>query len=141
MKIRGTENKKIRDKVGEALKFVGLHGKYDQNALTLSTGETQRLGIARAIVIEPEILFLNEPTASLDPHSTAMIEEMIHKLKNEDRMTIVMVTHNIFQAQRLADIVLFMYNGRILDHAPNKEFFEKPKDERAYKFITAQMVY
>ncbi len=141
LKIRRTENKKIRNKVEEALKFVGLHDKYDQNALTLSSGETQRLGIARAIVIEPEILFLDEPTASLDPHNTAIIEEMIHKLKNDNRMMIIMVTHNIFQAQRLADIVLFMYNGRIVDHAPNKIFFEKPKDERAYKFITGQMVY
>lgn len=141
LKIRGMENRKIRDKVKESLKFVGLHDKYNHNALTLSSGETQRLGIARAIVIEPEILFLDEPTASLDPHSTAMIEEMIFKLKNENRITIVMVTHNIFQSQRLADIALFMYNGRIVAHAPNKEFFENPKDERAYKFITGQMVY
>jgi tungstate transport system ATP-binding protein len=141
LKIRRLENKKIRDKVEEALKFVGLHDKYDQNALTLSSGETQRLGIARAIVVEPEILFLDEPTASLDPHSTVMIEEMIHKLKNEDRMTIIMVTHNIFQAQRLADIVLFMYDGRITDHGPSNKFFEKLYDERVYKFITGQMVY
>ncbi|MEW6570758.1 MAG: ATP-binding cassette domain-containing protein, partial [Nitrospirota bacterium] len=125
----------------EALKFVGLHDKYDQNALTLSSGETQRLGIARAIVLEPEILFLDEPTASLDPHSTAMIEEMIANLKSNNRMTIIMVTHNIFQAKRLADIVLFMYNGRITDNSPNKKFFENPGDERAYKFITGQMVY
>jgi tungstate transport system ATP-binding protein len=113
----------------------------DMNALTLSSGETQMLGIARAIVIKPEILFLDEPTASLDPHSTTVIEDIITRIREQNGMTIIMVTHNIFQAKRLADDVLFMYEGKIIDHGPNKEFFEKPKDERAYRFITGQMVY
>ena len=87
------------------------------------------------------MLFLDEPTASLDPHSTTIIEETITKIRENNRLTIIMVTHNIFQAKRLADSVLFMFEGRIIDHGPNKEFFEKPGDERVYKFITGQMVY
>lgn len=141
LNVRGMKNKEVEDKVYRALELVGLNDKRDQNALSLSSGEAQRLGIARAMVIEPEGFFLDEPTASLDPHSTTIIEEAITKLKENNRLTIIMVTHNIFQAQRLADMVLFMYDGRIVDHGPNKEFFEKPKDERAYRFITGQMVY
>ncbi|MBE0426144.1 MAG: phosphate ABC transporter ATP-binding protein [Nitrospirae bacterium] len=141
LKIRVYKKRDIEVKVNEVLEFVGLAHKKKLNALTLSSGETQRLGIARAIVLKPEVLFLDEPTASLDPQSTEMIEEMISRLKGRDRMTIIMVSHNIFQAQRLADMVLFMYDGRIVDYGTKKEFFERPKDERAYRFITGQMVY
>lgn len=141
LKIRGCAKKDIEEKVNAILDFVGLAQKKDMNALSLSSGEIQRLGIARAIIIEPEILFLDEPTASLDPYNTSVIEDMITKLKKRNRITIIMVTHNMFQAQRLADTVLFMYDGRIADCAGNREFFEHPKDERAYKFITGQMVY
>jgi tungstate transport system ATP-binding protein len=141
LKIRGFKKKEVEEKADRVLESVGLIHKRDFKALTLSSGETQRLGIARAMVIQPEILFLDEPTASLDPHSTTIIEETINKLRKHNRLTIIMVTHNIFQAKRLADRVLFMYEGRIVDHGLNKEFFEKPKDERAYRFITGQMVY
>jgi tungstate transport system ATP-binding protein len=141
LKIRGWAKKDIEEKVNAILDFVGLTQKKDLNALSLSSGEIQRLGIARAIIIEPEILFLDEPTASLDPYNTTVIEDMITKLKKQNRMTIIMVTHNMFQAQRLADTVLFMYDGRIADCGGNREFFEHPKDERAYKFMTGQMVY
>ena len=141
LKIRGLKKKEIEEKANMALEFVGLTHKKNQNALTLSSGETQRLGIARAIAINPEILFLDEPTASLDPQSTTIIEELIFRIRKQNSMIIVMVTHNIFQAQRLADNVLFMYEGGIVDQGPNKGFFEKPKDERAHRFITGQMVY
>jgi tungstate transport system ATP-binding protein len=141
LKIRGFNRGEIEERTNRVLDFVGLIQKKNLNALSLSSGETQRLGIARAIVLEPEVLFLDEPTASLDPYSTKIIEETITKIKEQKKLTIIMVTHNIFQAQRLADRVLFMYEGRIVDHGENREFFEKPKDERTYRFITGQMVY
>jgi tungstate transport system ATP-binding protein len=141
LKVRGLKRGEIEERTNRVLDFVGLIQKRNINALSLSSGETQRLGIARAIVLEPEVLFLDEPTVSLDPHSTKIIEETITKIKEQNKLTIIMVTHNIFQAQRLADRVLFMYEGRIVDHGANREFFEKPKDERTYKFITGQMVY
>ena len=141
LKVRGTKNSETEEKVHDALEFVGLNHKKNSHALSLSSGETQRLGIARAIVIDPEILFLDEPTASLDPYNTTIIEELITKIKGRNKITIVMVTHNLYQAQRLADYVLFMHDGRIADHGAVKEFFARPKDERAYRFITGQMVY
>jgi len=141
LKIRKMKKQEIEERVNNALELVGLIHKKSHTALTLSSGETQRVGIARAIVIEPEVLFLDEPTASLDPHSTTIIEETISKIKEYNRLTIIMVTHNIFQAKRLAESVLFMYEGRIIDHGSKMDFFEKPRDERVYKFITGQMVY
>jgi len=141
LKIRGVGKKAITEKVGWALELVGLSDKKEKRAVSLSSGETQRLGIARALVTEPEILFLDEPTASLDPYSTKVIEEVITNIKGQKSILIVMVTHNLFQAQRLADHVLFMYEGRIIDFGSKKEFFENPKDERASRFITGQMVY
>jgi tungstate transport system ATP-binding protein len=141
LELRGIKNKVIVEKVTEALELVGLSDKKESSAISLSSGETQRLGIARAIVIEPEILFLDEPTASLDPHSTTVIEEVIANIREQKNMMIIMVTHNLFQAQRLADYVLFMYGGRIVDHGSKKAFFENPQDERSRRFITGQMVY
>ena len=141
LKLRGIRNKEIAEKVYSALETVGLSDKKESRATSLSSGETQRLGIARAIVIDPEILFLDEPTASLDPHSTKVIEEVIAKIREQKNIMIIMVTHNLFQAQRLADHVLFMYEGRIVDYGGNQAFFENPKDERARRFITGEMVY
>ncbi len=141
LKVRGTKKSETDEKVHDALEFVNLNHKKNSHALSLSSGETQRLGIARAIVTDPELLFLDEPTASLDPYNTTIIEELITKIKERNKIAIVMVTHNIYQARRLADYVLFMHDGSIADHGAVKEFFAKPKDERAYRFITGQMVY
>jgi len=141
LKIRGLNNKEIRKRAEQALELVGLAHKKNINACALSSGEAQRLGVARAMAIEPEILFLDEPTASLDPHSTTIIEETIQKIKEEKKITIIMITHNVFQAQRLADTVLFMYEGMIVDFGAGKEVFKKPKDERTHRFITGKMVY
>jgi len=141
LRVRNVNNQEVEERAERALEFVGLTHKRDMNALALSSGEAQRLGIARAVVLKPDILFLDEPTASLDPYNTKVIEEMIIRLKEEGTMTILMVTHNIFQAQRLADTVFFMYEGTIIDQGGAQQFFEKPGDERAYKFITGQMVY
>jgi tungstate transport system ATP-binding protein len=104
-------------KVGEALAFVGLAHKRKQHALTLSSGETQRLGIARALAIEPEILFLDEPTASVDQENTAIIESIILAKKKEGRATIIMTTHDRDQAKRLADRVLIIERGSLREAA------------------------
>lgn len=114
LKIRGLKGKEIEDKVEEALNFVGLIHKRNQNALTLSSGETQRLGIARAIVIEPEILFLDEPTASVDKENTEIIEHIIRDIKKEGKSTIIITTHDLAQAERLADSILTMNEGKII---------------------------
>ena len=92
----------------------GWFTEKDQNALTLSSGETQRLGLARALVLEPEVLFLDEPTASIDPDNTRVIEEIILKLRQEARTLVIMATHDMEQVKRITDRVLRMELGRIL---------------------------
>ncbi len=114
LKIRGIKGNKMEERVNKALDFVGLVHKKDQNALTLSSGETQRLGIARAMAIEPEILFLDEPTASVDRENTEIIENIILNMKRKDKSTIVITTHDMSQAERLGDTMLIMSEGRII---------------------------
>jgi tungstate transport system ATP-binding protein len=116
LKIRGFRGSIIEDRVDKALDFVGLIHKKQQKALTLSSGETQRLGIARALVIEPEIFFLDEPTASVDKENTHIIEEIILKLKKKSSSTVIMTTHDTSQAERLADKFLKMQNGDLVEH-------------------------
>ena len=113
LKFRGAHHADIEQKVARTLAFVGLEHKKKQHALTLSSGETQRLGIARALIIEPEILFLDEPTASVDQENTEIIESIVHAMKKESRTTVIMTTHDREQAERLADRLLVMKHGRI----------------------------
>jgi tungstate transport system ATP-binding protein len=113
LKIRGHKSDGIKEKVDKALDFVGLAHKKYQKAITLSSGETQRLGIARALVIDPEILFLDEPTASIDQKNTEIIEDIILRMKNYHKTTVIMTTHDMQQARRLADYLMVMNNGLI----------------------------
>lgn len=111
--VRGIRGRQAEEKVMDALEFVGLSHKKDQNGLTLSSGETQRLGIARALVIKPEMLFLDEPTASVDQKNTGIIEDIILKMKSDSRVTVIITTHDREQAARLADSLLVMRDGKI----------------------------
>jgi tungstate transport system ATP-binding protein len=113
LKVRNVSPAEIERKVNETLAFVGLEHKRDQHALTLSSGETQRLGIARALVIDPEILFLDEPTASIDQENTEIVECIIEKMRRDARTMVIMTTHDRDQAERLADRVIRMKGGRI----------------------------
>ena len=114
LSIRDMKGNEIKDKVDKALDFVGMTNKKNQNALTLSSGETQRLGIARAIVLEPEILFLDEPTASVDQENTAAIEDIILRMKKKGGSIVVIATHDMSQAERLADRLLLVKEGKIV---------------------------
>ncbi|HXX53416.1 MAG TPA: ATP-binding cassette domain-containing protein [Thermodesulfovibrionales bacterium] len=114
LNIRGMKGKEKEEKVNRALEFVGLGHKRDQNARTLSSGETQRLGIARALVTEPEILFLDEPTASVDQKNTEIIENIIKKMKKERSSKVIITTHDRAQAERLAEHVLTIRDGKIV---------------------------
>jgi tungstate transport system ATP-binding protein len=114
LKIRGITHAEIEVRVHDALLTVGLTHKKWQRALELSSGETKRLGIARALVINPEVFMLDEPTANLDPANTEIIEDIILNMKQERRATILMITHDPAQAQRLGDALLFMKSGKII---------------------------
>lgn len=113
LSIRDIKRKEAKDKITQALEFVGLGHKKNQNARTLSSGETKRLGLARALVIEPEILFLDEPTASVDQENTEIIGNILMALKKERRSTIIMATHDADQTRRLADRVLRITEGEL----------------------------
>jgi tungstate transport system ATP-binding protein len=114
LKIRGVDRATIAARVNEALAAVGLAHKKYQRALELSSGETKRLGIARAMVINPEVFLLDEPTANIDPANTEIIEDIIFKMKQERQATILMITHDPAQAQRLGDDSLVMQDGKII---------------------------
>jgi tungstate transport system ATP-binding protein len=115
LRVRGIRGKEAADRVERVLEFVRLVHKKGQNARTLSSGEGQRVGIARALVIEPDILFLDEPTASIDRKNTEIIEAIIQQLKRDGKTIIVMTTHDPAQAQRLADFRMAMCDGKILE--------------------------
>jgi tungstate transport system ATP-binding protein len=114
LRIRSMKHAEMEQRVMDALSFVGLQQLRNQRALTLSSGETQRLGIARALVIDPEILFLDEPTASVDQENTVIIESIIASMRKKGHTTVIMTTHDREQAERLADVVLLMKGGTIL---------------------------
>lgn len=112
--LRKMNRVEITERVNKALDFVGLADKKNQKALTLSSGETQRLGIARAMVIEPEILYLDEPTASVDQENTEIIEDIVSRMNKMGKSTVVITTHDMNQAKRLADWLLLMKDGRFV---------------------------
>ena len=113
LKLRSIKGSNASRKAAEAIDFVGLRHKKEQNALTLSSGETQRLGLARALAIEPEVLFLDEPAAFVDARNRQIIEEIIQNLAEDSRRTIIMTTHNHRQAQRLSSRLFFLENGNL----------------------------
>lgn len=115
LKVRGMDSGRTNEAVNRALDVVGLGHRKKQDARTLSSGETQRLGIARGLAIEPEILFLDEPTASVDEENTAIIESIIGRLRKGGRTTVIMTTHDKDQAERLADTLLLMKDGGITE--------------------------
>jgi tungstate transport system ATP-binding protein len=113
LKIRGRSRQEVEDRVNDVLGTVGLLHKRRQNGLDLSSGETKRLGIARALIIDPEVFFLDEPTANLDPENADIIEKIIFSMKTAGKSTIIVVMHDPAQARRLGDHLLVMENGRI----------------------------
>jgi len=118
----------------QALKWAGLEALSDRMATVLSGGQQQRLAIARAWALKPEILFLDEPTASLDPGACDYVEEHV-KAMHESGIQVLMSTHNLAQARRLAQQIIFIQDGRIMAHQPVEEFFTQPSCEEAYEFI------
>lgn len=114
LKIRGVPKQERAERVEKMLEFIGLSHKRNQNALTLSSGEAQRLGIGRALVIEPDLLLLDEPTASIDNKNRKQIEAMILQMKEAGRTTIIMTTHDSSQAERLSSRLIIMKNGKLV---------------------------
>ena len=121
------------------LEKVGLEALALQPARQLSGGEQQRLALARALATEPDVLFLDEPTASLDPASALMIEQIVMYARAQG-MRMLIVTHDIAQARRLADEVVFMHRGRVAEHTPADSFFSAPQSQAARDFLAGRIV-
>ena len=122
----------------EALREVGLASVAHRPARVLSGGEQQRVALARAWALHPEVLFLDEPTASLDPSATREIEAIIRAF-DAAGTKIVMATHNLAQARRLGDEVLFIHHGRLVERAPVERFFSQPASVEAAAFIKGEL--
>lgn len=122
----------------EVLDLVGLSGVAARPARVLSGGEQQKLALARAWALEPEVLFLDEPTANLDPGATREVERIVDQIHSSGTK-IVMTTHNLGQARRLADEILFMSAGRLTEHAPVEQFFAAPSTAEAAAFIKGEL--
>jgi phosphate transport system ATP-binding protein len=139
--VNGIKNKHyIENKVTESLKKAALweeiKDRLHESALKLSGGQQQRLCIARCLAVEPEVILFDEPCASLDPISTRKIEELIEELKKS--YTIVIVTHNLQQAARIADYTAFLYLGELIEFGPTEELFTKPKNKKTEDYLTGK---
>jgi tungstate transport system ATP-binding protein len=139
LRLRGLRDG--HDKIENALNRLGLIGLRHAPARSLSGGEMQRVALARAMVISPKVLLLDEPTANLDPYNIGLIEEVVREINQNEKTTIILVTHNVFQAKRLAQRVILMLNGKIIEAADAHSFFESPIDARTRAFVNGEMIY
>ncbi len=121
------------------LDHVGLAHKADQPARLLSGGEAQRLALARALATDPEVMFLDEPTASLDPASVLAIERIVSEARDRG-VRILFVTHDMGQSRRMADDVVFLHRGRVAEHSPAAEFFPEPRCAAAREHLNGGIV-
>ena len=140
LRIRKVPRDEIAKKVSEALQSVRLSGFEKRRARKTSGGEQQRIALARAFLVEPYVMLLDEPTANLDPNNAVIIEKAIVSRKNAQRI-IMMATHDLTQARRLADEIVHIYNGQIVEVAKPADFFEKPKSEISRKFINGELEF
>jgi tungstate transport system ATP-binding protein len=140
LRIRKVEDKEARARAMEALKSVGLADLAGRAAPTLSGGEVQRLAFARAAVLRPELMLLDEFTANLDPSNITMLEKAVRGFR-EGGGTVMMVTHNLAQGKRLADRVCLLLNGRVMESGTPQKFFDSPETNEAKEFLNGTMVW
>ncbi len=142
LKLQNIRDTEFLDEVVErTLRVVGLWDEVcddlkGKRGTDLSGGQQQRLCIARAIAVEPEVILMDEPTASLDPQSTLIIEDLMRDLRK--RYTVIAVTHNMQQAARVSDFTMFLYNGKQIEHGRTRDVFERPKEELTEHYITGR---
>jgi phosphate transport system ATP-binding protein len=140
IRLSGARGINIKERVEQSLHGAGLWDEVKDRlgapGIGLSGGQQQRLCIARTIAVEPEVILMDEPCSALDPIATLKIEELIHDLKQ--RYTIVIVTHNMQQAARVADTTAFMLHGEMVEHAATDKIFSKPDDSRTEAYVTGK---
>ena len=138
LRLRGL---RVDGQVEGLLETVGLRELAGAPARLLSGGEKQRVALARALIFRPRVLLLDEPTANLDPYNVGLIEEIVRTENRDNATTVVLVTHNVFQAHRLAHRTGLILNGRLVELADTAVFFGSPADPRTAAFVSGEMVY
>lgn len=130
-----------RQRTESMLKRLGLAALAQQSARTLSGGQVQLVALARALVLQPDVLLLDEPTANLDPAHVGLVEDVVQEFREQYPCTIVWTTHNLFQARRVADRVALLVGGQLVECADRESFFERPRDPRTAAFTQGRMIY
>lgn len=141
LKYRGTPGREMERRAKEILDDIGLSGYGNRPARTLSGGEAQRVALARAVVTDPEILFLDEPTANLDPVSAGKIEELVAKLNRESSVTTVISTHDMLQGQRLARRIGVLMDGSLRQTGTTRDIFHRPATTGIARFVRVENIY
>jgi phosphate transport system ATP-binding protein len=140
LRLSGVRGVDLKERVERSLVGAGLwdevKDRLGRPGIGLSGGQQQRLCIARAIAVEPEVILMDEPCSALDPVATLRIEDLIHELKQ--RYTIVIVTHNMQQAARVADTTAFMLMGELIEHGATEKIFSTPDDSRTEEYVTGK---
>jgi phosphate transport system ATP-binding protein len=140
IRLSGSKGTNMRERVHRSLRAVGLwsevKNRLNEPGIGLSGGQQQRLCIARTVAVEPEVILMDEPCSALDPVATLRVEELIDELKA--RYTIVIVTHNMQQAARVADSTVFMLDGQVVEHDETNKIFTNPSDERTERYVTGK---
>ncbi|MDX1412644.1 MAG: ATP-binding cassette domain-containing protein [Candidatus Promineifilaceae bacterium] len=139
LKIRGQKNG--REEVANLLNRLGLTDLVAEMATTLSGGEAQRVALARALVLKPRVLLLDEPTANLDPYNIKLIEDIVCEENEKQQTTVVVVTHNVFQARRLADRVGLLLSGKLVEVTQTERFFTQPQSSQTNAFVRGELIY
>jgi len=140
LRLQGTKGSRLKERVEQSLRGAGLWDEVKDRlarpGIGLSGGQQQRLCIARTLAAEPDVILMDEPCSALDPIATLRIEELVEELKT--RYTIVIVTHNMQQAARVADTTAFMLSGELVEHAPTEKMFTNPDDDRTEQYVTGK---
>jgi tungstate transport system ATP-binding protein len=140
LRARKMKSRYIRERVDEMLEMAGMSAFKEADARTLSGGERQKVALARAMAINPKVLFLDEPTSNIDMASAFEIEKNIRTINREQGTTIILVTHNLFQARRLADEVIFIHEGKILESGNAESVFDDSRNEKTLAFLHGDTV-
>lgn len=138
LKVRGYSKEYIKDKVSEILELLGILEFIDKNARKLSGGEKQRVAVARALVVDVDAYIFDEPTSNLDIENIKIIERALENM-NKKGKTVIITTHDLFQARRLASNVAYIEKGEIVEVGNTEKIFKNPKDERTYKFVNGDL--
>lgn len=140
MKLRKIPKEAIEARIGELAEELNLGALLNKKANQLSLGEVQKVALARALSFKPELLLLDEPCASIDPYTTSEIEKILRKMNHYGGTTMVMVTHNLAQARRLADEVILLKKGKLVECCGSEQFFTHPENKETKKFVEGELL-